>query len=172
MRREVGEVRLFTLSNASEIAEYLRASLPKPFLIACVGTELRGDDRAGLELCRELERAGLSQWVVECPYGLENCLHVIEEKGVRSLLVVDAAVLPEGADFAIASPEDIESFVPVSTHQIPLPLVAKLLREHLGVERIVVLGIAVENLEFSLDLSPSTRARVEALARALTPLLE
>ncbi len=167
MRREAGILKLYKLSEVKDLVEDVKELFKFKPLIACVGTELRGDDRAGLEVCRALRKAGFSGTVIECEYGLENCLHVIEDLKPKHILVVDAAILPSEADFVLASPNEVETFVSLSTHSIPLDLITKILKDVMGVESIFILGIAAENLDISLELSDVVVKRIEVLTKAI-----
>jgi len=168
MHREVGKLKTFRISEIDKLVSELRnlVSSYGKVLIACVGTELRRDDRAALELCRELESEGVEE-AVQCPHGLENCLHVIEEARPRLLIVADAALLSANHDYVLADPSEVLDSLPLSTHSMPLDLVIEVTKMLSGVERVIVLGIRVEDVGIGLEMSKGARERVEALARAL-----
>ncbi len=175
MRGENSELRFFTIDDVSELAKIVARLLREDrSILVCIGTELRGDDRAGLELCRELRESSQADEskLVECPFGLEMCIDAISEKKPKVIIVVDAAILPRGSDYVIASPSDVQNFVPLSTHSIPISSIAKFLEREMGVERIVVVGIAAEALEFSMQLSARALRRVKVLAREIARFIQ
>ena len=135
--------------------------------IVCIGTELREDDRAGLEVCRRLRRRGID--VVECVYGLENCVHEFVPRRRLRLLIVDA-VYVEGAepgDIVLASVESIVPGALVTTHSIPIDATLRYLRNVGSVEDAVVLGIRVERLGIGEGMSSRVEKAVEVLAREI-----
>jgi len=157
------------LTDLHSIVDALTELIKRGYAIACVGNELRADDRAGLEVCRALASRGYS--VIECVGGLEMCTHTIAESGCRGLIVVDAAII-HGADIALCSVDEVEEYLPLSTHSIPLNLVVKYLQQYCGIEGAVVLGIKVEDLGFSETMSEPTRRRVEKVIELLLEALE
>jgi len=157
-------MRFFDLAEA---CRYVKNLLERSYTIVCVGTYLRSDDRAALDLCEKLGAAGLP--VISCEYGLENCVHEIAEKKARKIAIVDAAYTSEFAKgLLVISIEELENIdVPLatlSTHAIPMQTTLGFLSSLLGRVDVEILGIPVKNLDIGLELSPEVRDVVEALA--------
>lgn len=143
----------------------------KPVL-AGLGSPLRGDDRFGLLVCEELNKRGIP--CIMCEYGLENCLDEILAEKKRTLVVFDALLCEScsSGDLVLA---DIESVVDkelfVTTHNLPLNLVIKLLKEA-GIERIFVIGAAPRALEISEELSEEVKNALMGLVELLENTLK
>ncbi len=146
-------------------------------LLACVGTELRSDDRVGLEFCSRLKAIKPDAPAVECEFGLENCLDAILKLRPDTLVIVDA-VIPEGGDVragdVILAPTDsaVSNVAPVSTHNIPLTALLKFIRSSGCCREAYVLGIVAKDLSIGEDITPEVLKAVEALAKAVAEILE
>jgi len=145
-------------------------------LLACVGTELRSDDRAGLEVCRELKRHGIRGHarLIECEFGLETCVDRIAEERPRRLVVVDAVLTTEGSeagDVVIARLEDVVEGFLATTHNVPLSMMVKYLRALGCCEEVYVLGVVAKNLDFGEGLSPEVMKGIEKLVNAIAEAL-
>lgn len=140
------------------------------FKIACVGTELRGDDEVGLRVCRELARSGID--VVTCEYGLENCIGDLLALSPKSLLIVDAAKFSgEPGDVVVASIESVASEYLVTTHNVPVAVTIEYLRRAGVARNALLLGIRVKSLEVGAGISDevlrSAKVVVSAIREAL-----
>ncbi len=145
-------------------------------LIACVGTELRNDDRAGLEVCRKLRGLGIRSQahMIECGFGLETCVDRIAEEQPKRLVVVDAVLTTEGSEAGeviIAKLEDVVEGFLATTHNVPLSMMVKYLRALGCCEEVYVLGIVAKNLDFGEELSPEVRRGIEKLVKVLAEAL-
>lgn len=124
------------------------------YVTVCTGSPLRKDDRIGLIVCEELISKGYD--VVLCEYGLENCVTAITEKKPRGLLIIDAVLLrndPPGTIVLASEDEILEKISLATTHNIPVSLTLRVLREKLSIGKAYVLGINVEDLGFGLEVS-------------------
>ncbi len=148
----------------------------KSVLLACVGTELRSDDRAGLEFYRTLKKIKPDAPAIECEFGLENCLDEILRLMPETLIVVDA-VLPEGGGAeggdVILAPADsaVMTSVPASTHNIPLPTILKFLQSSGCCRETYILGVVAKDLSVGEDATPEVLNAVKALAEAVADAL-
>ncbi len=145
-------------------------------LIACVGTELRSDDRAGLEVCRRLKKLGVRGHarMIECEFGLETCVDRIVEERPKRLVVVDAVLTTEGSEageVVIARLEDVVEGFLATTHSVPLSMMVKYLRALGCCEEVYVLGVVAKNLDFGEELSPEVIEGVEKIVNAIAEAL-
>jgi len=140
-------------------------------LIVCVGTELREDDRAGLEVCRELARRGHE--VLECVYGLENCTHVLVSRRPGRILIIDAVYMEEAqpGDIVLVPAAGVASPVLVTTHSIPLETTLQYLRSEGAIEDAAVLGIRAERLGLGEEMSEVVTRAVKRLAEVISSVL-
>lgn len=155
--------------SVEEACKYLGTLSSKGFALICVGTYVRSDDRAALELCTKiLERKALNTEVILCEHGLEMCIHEVIEKKLSKAVIIDAFATPSfSKSIAIINPEEVADHVLLSTHAIPLETTLNYLRSSLGEIEIVILGIPVKNLEIGLDISEEVNELIDNLVKCL-----
>ena len=145
------------LFSAKELANFLADFLCSDDSgIACVGTELRRDDFVGLNVCEALSGVGgLREKIIECPYGLENCLEEIVDRKIKRLLVIDAALPPKdlGALVFLTEIDNISAGFIATTHNIPVPMLINYLRTNDVAREAYLLGIVASDLSFGEGLS-------------------
>lgn len=161
----------------SEVCSAIKNMVAKGYLFACIGTYLRSDDAAALELCRMLKELGLKN-IVFCEYGLENCIGEIVEMNIDKLVVIDAVItnndIAPGTYIAF-NENEIEDYFTLSTHSISIKksieLLKKIAEKPLDVEFI---GIKISNIDIGTEISPevskSLSKTIECLRRELPQL--
>ncbi len=161
------------LNGWNEILDYVCNAVRRGYKVVCIGTDLRSDDRAGLEVCRSLSDLYPQLQAIICEYGVENCMHDIISSRARSLVLIDAVIVPDLAPgtIVVIDRDEIDTQIPLTTHTIPVTLVLKLIENELGSLDVRVLGIVVKNLEIGLELSPEVKKGVEKLIAAFTTCL-
>jgi len=139
--------------------------------IACVGTELRRDDRVGLELCKRLLSLGFpEEKLIKCPYGLENCLSIIIGKKVKNLIIADAAIPPKrNANVFLARADRVSANFIATTHNIPLPMSINYLKMNGVADNSYILGIRASDLSFGEGVTPQAK---RSLSEASNLILE
>jgi len=139
-------------------------------LIVCMGTELRCDDIVGLQVCRILkEICDDVVRVVECPDGLELCIHEITKYEPKYILIIDGVLagLKPGEAYFTCNIESLENFTPITTHHIPLNINIKYIKIIVpSIKSVCLLGIQVECLD--LGIKPSVKVMESAKTIALT----
>ncbi len=154
----------------NEIIEWLKNG-GEGLAIACIGNELRCDDIVGLLFCRQLaDKCGLKIKSLECPGGLELCTHRLSEIKPQRLLVVDGvkAGLEPGSIVFTCSLDDIVSFEPITTHNLPLDAVIRYVRETIpSIREVCLLGIQVS----CLDIAGEPNKHVVEAAEKLVDLI-
>lgn len=137
-----------------------------------VGHELRGDDAAGVALIRLLERWVESPFlqVVEAGSAPENCCGLLFQYRPDLVLFVDAADMAEepGTIRWLTWPEVVG--FGVSTHTLPLPLLANYLAVELGCP-VRLLGIQPAGVSIGAPLSPPVIKAVGRIAREMVDML-
>lgn len=162
--------------DARETANTLKEVLCDPkTVIACVGTELRRDDLAGLALCDMLKKAGIDDnKIVECHYGLENCYTELLERRPKALIIIDA-VLPRektSGRYVVAELDNVIANYLATTHNIPITISIAYLKMNGIAEEVKILGIVAEDLTFGEGMSPSVENAVKDLANELAKVLQ
>ncbi len=157
--------------SIDEAADVIINYINKSYLIVCVGTYLRRDDYLALYLCRKLNELGIK--VIECEYGIENCLDVITELRPKGILIIDAVLadVPAGT-IVLSKEEDIRDGVLATTHNVPIKLIIKYLREVYGISDVTVLGIRALDLSFGEGLSKIIKKTIDELINKLSKRIE
>ena len=142
----------------------------KRYLVVCIGSWLRMDDRAGLEICKLI---GLPDKSVVCEYGLENCLGELVSSKASNLLLIDAVVSDGSSPGSIiyTGVDEISDGFLATTHNIPINTVIKYLRSFGIADNVKVLGIRVKNLDFGDTMSPEVSRSVECLSNMIREIL-
>ncbi len=140
--------------------------LPRTCLVG-IGSDLRGDDSAGLTVARALRDdkrlADASQLlVVEGGPAPENYTGQIRAFQPDLVLFIDAAHLDELPGTIQWIPLDSIDGMSASSHSLPLSMLARYLTIEIGCE-VVVLGIQPRQNEINAELSPPVRAAVDEI---------
>ncbi len=140
------------------------------YLVVCIGSWLRMDDRAGLEVCNLI---GSSTKSVICEYGLENCLGELINSKASNLLLVDAVVSDSSSPGSIIYTDvsEVSNGFLATTHNIPISTVIKYLRTFGIASNVKVLGIRVKSLDFGDTITPEVSRSIVCLSRMIRELL-
>lgn len=153
----------------------LKEKLVEGFALICIGSELRSDDRVAIDLCKSLKTSSNSKQfkILICEYGIENCIGDIIENNIKRMVLIDAAIINglSPATIVLLNMNEIQEYIPYSTHTLPLPLLLKLLIEELKDVEIVIIGIVVNELDIGLELSPQIKNLISSLASCLSKKL-
>jgi hydrogenase 3 maturation protease len=140
-----------------------------------VGSVLRADDAAGMEIVRILEeRLAPEQSCVRLFGGEtapENFCGSIKRFAPTHLLIVDAAdvgLFP--GQFADICPQDVGGPT-YCTHMLPLKIMVDYLVRETGAE-VTLLGIQYRTLEFDGEMSPEVKAAVGTVCDALHRVID
>jgi hydrogenase 3 maturation protease len=162
---------LMKIYTINEVCNELKEKLSKGFALVCIGSDLRGDDRAALELCRMLTNLNTFKFkIILCEYGIENCIGEIIENKIKRIILIDAAIANNinPASIIKIDIDEIQEYIPYSTHTLPLPLLLRFLIEEFKDLEIAIIGIVVEKMDIELELSPSIKNLITSLANCIT----
>ncbi|MEW6400578.1 MAG: hydrogenase 3 maturation endopeptidase HyCI [Chloroflexota bacterium] len=130
-----------------------------------VGSDLRGDDSAGLMVARALqdyvERAP-HLLVIEGGPAPENHTGKIRAFQPELVIFIDAAHIDEPPGTIQWIPLEVIDGMSASSHSLPLSMVASYLKLEIGCE-VTVLGIQPGQNDISEKLSPAVRVAVEEI---------
>ena len=157
------------MGEATGLAEELQRRLKGNVLLVCAGNTLRGDDGAGPAVGALLEgkiRAALMD-VGEAP---ENYVGRIVDAAPDTIVFIDAADFgARPGDVAILETDDIAG-CGISTHQMPLKLFFRYLRENSRAE-VFAIGIQPAQIGFGESMDAGVASSVQALALLLQDLM-
>ncbi|MEM2431189.1 MAG: hydrogenase maturation peptidase HycI [Candidatus Bathyarchaeia archaeon] len=130
-------------------------------VILGIGNPLRGDDSVGLKIAWRL-RGKLPKNVKIIRGGVtpENFIGKIRYIKPSHVLLIDAAHFGgKPGEIKLIYPEEI-SGVAISTHVIPLYILADLIHEEMGA-KVILLGIEPKDLSLGAKISPEIREAIE-----------
>lgn len=140
-------------------------------IILGVGNLLRGDDSLGLEILKRIK--GKLPKNVRIIYGgtvPENFISKIKRLKPSHVLIIDAALFGgEPGEARLIPPEQI-SGVAISTHAMPLHLLAWLIQKETNA-KVVLLGIKPKNLGLGEEISQEIKESIERCARMLIDVI-
>lgn len=137
-----------------------------------VGSELKGDDRAGMMVVEHLQKK--CDGSDPCSplrvfYGAtapENLTGEIKKYRPTHLVIIDSAdVSQEPGTIEVISPELVGG-ISFSTHMMPIKILVDYLYDALKC-KIMIIGIQPKTLEYSAALSPEVRTSVRQVASAI-----
>ena len=148
---------------------------PPRTCIVGVGSDLRGDDSAGLWVARALlqdERlAPLPDLlVIEGGPAPENHTGEMRAFQPEKVLLIDAAHMDEAPGTLQWIPLEAIDGMSASSHSLPLSMLARFLCLELDCD-VSVLGIQAAQNELDSELSPAVRAAVEQVRLGVSSLL-
>ena len=158
-----------------KLACYLRSVRNGNLVIFCVGNELRGDDRVGLEIFRRLK--GNIRKPIQIYYAgssLENFSSLITREHFTYCLIIDAVHFSENSvhpgTIGFFDPNDLDnSQVTFSTHHVPLNIFIDYIK---GNSKIRILGIQPKVLSYGAEISTPVLKAVEELSSFLLSQLQ
>ena len=133
-----------------------------------IGSELRGDDAAGILVANELLKEAVPEnFKIMLGYTApENLTGEIKKFAPSHLIICDAADsgLNPG-EISIISPDDIQGAA-FSTHMMPMNIFIDYIARENPLKTLII-GIQPENLEFGAELTPNVKKAALNLAKAI-----
>jgi len=132
-----------------------------------IGSELRGDDSAGIMVAKKLEKekiAGLT--VLIGGTAPENMTGEIKRLRPSHLIIVDAADMKAApGTIRLVDPDEVGGFS-FSTHSLPIKVLINYLLEYFPC-KVTLIGIQPKNISFGNSLSPEIENAAQAVVNAL-----
>ncbi|MBN1230321.1 MAG: hydrogenase maturation protease [Anaerolineales bacterium] len=140
--------------------------------IVGIGQELRGDDIAGVLAVRTLLKADLPERIQVMDSGPipETCSGPIKRFEPELIIFLDAAEMGEEPGVIQWLDAGQISGISVSSHTIPLKVLAGYLTEETGAD-VVFLGIQIDQIEFGTEAHPAVQENVAILVNELIELV-
>ncbi len=156
--------------NIEDACNFIQNLMLSKYLIVCIGTLLRGDDGACLEFCNKLRDYNIYENVINCEFGLENCISEISREKFDKIAICDAVISEsiEPGSIVHLNFEDInEDIVFATTHSIPLSLSMKILQSIISLSDIKIFGIVAYDLGVKMELSPIVMETIDKITNCL-----
>ncbi|MDP2941459.1 MAG: hydrogenase maturation peptidase HycI [Candidatus Omnitrophota bacterium] len=143
----------------------------KRVAVLAVGSELRGDDAAGMLVAEGLKYfAGKKLRVFLGATAPENLSGEIRRFMPTHVLIVDAADLGKKAGaISLISPQEAGG-ISFSTHQLPLKFLADYLQETLGCA-VLLIGIQPKKITFGAPPSPAVRKSAKLVSDTIKEII-
>jgi hydrogenase 3 maturation protease len=157
------------LTLSDDLAAWLRDC--EKITILGIGNPMRRDDAVGVEIVKMLKgKVPRNVELLECETVPENFTRDIKEFNPSHVLMIDAAQLgTEPGEARLVSPEKVLGMA-LSTHAIPLSLLAEVIKESIDA-KIMILGVQPEEIEFGEGLTPELRKASRRIAGVLVRAL-
>jgi hydrogenase 3 maturation protease len=135
-----------------------------------IGNEMRGDDAVGCYVARKLE--GISgALVIDAGDVPENYTQLLRAYEPDCILLIDAVDVGANAgSIVIMHREELPLSLSVSTHGIPLRLLADYLHRELGAD-VMLIGIQVGTTSFGATMCDDVKESADVVAEFLTAYL-
>ena len=140
----------------------------KNFTLICIGNELRGDDQVGIYLGSKLKKNSLQNKVIIAYSTPENCIDEVLNRNPDVVFFLDAvqASLKPGTIIVQELRSGESLGISVSTHSIPIELVAAVMRSTSPKMRFFIIGVQIEQVEFGKKMSRVVKEAAKALIEA------
>jgi hydrogenase 3 maturation protease len=143
-----------------------------PVAVLGVGSELRGDDIAGLLVIENLKNKNVKKKLHIFNGGTapENLTGQITKLAPRALIIIDCADAGKKPGTLLTIHPDDVAGVSFSTHMMPLSMLVQYFHNAFECE-ILIVGIQSKSIEFGAPVSPAVKAAVAKLTETITSLL-
>ena len=156
--------------DVEDLARRLGTIVTGNTAIVCVGSDLRGDDAAGVEIARRL--SGTVPWpVYDTRNAPENFLTKIAAHKPQTVLLVDALHFDaEPGRVRLFRPDELSSAGQGPSTHGPAPLAFLEMLNAAHPCSCVVLGIQPEHIDLDAALSPPVRRAIDIVVEAFQVL--
>lgn len=154
------------LRNKLETAK--RAKRARRVVLLGVGSDLRGDDAAGMLVASRLKSCLKVVFGATAP---ENLTGEVRRLKPTHLIIVDAAQMGKKAGTIEVIEPDRAEGVTFTTHQLPLNILTHYLKQEVGCE-VILIGIQPKTLKFGKPVSSEVKSSVSKLATLIKNILK
>ena len=157
-----------------EIALKDRLKSAERIVVLGIGSELRGDDIAGILVTEELGKCPKDAKKLKIINGgtaPENFTGEIKNFNPTHLVVIDSANMAKSkpGTIRLIDPEKIGNFS-FCTHRLPVNIMTDYLIKFIDCE-IIILGIQPKTIDFGAKCSPEIKKSVKRVSSAITKVL-
>ena len=139
----------------------------KILVVLGIGNPMRGDDAVGIEIVRLLKgKVPKNVKLLECQIVPENFIGEIKRFNPSHVLMIDAAHFEANPGEARLIPPERISGITFSTHNIPLYVLAEILRETTGA-KVLLLAVQPKTTGFGEEITPEIQNAARNIAKTL-----
>ncbi len=140
-------------------------------VILGIGNPMRGDDGVGVEIVRLLKgKVPDKVKIIDCQSVPENFIGEIRKFSPSHVLMMDAAHFGGYPGEARLIKPEMISGIPLSTHNVPLSVLAEVIEKTLGA-RVMLLAIQPRRIGFGEEMSFEVQRSARRIARMLLEIL-
>ncbi|MFH1452950.1 MAG: hydrogenase maturation peptidase HycI [Armatimonadota bacterium] len=155
----------------NKLKEKLKGS--KKIVVLVLGSDLRGDDEAGILVGKELEKK-IDASKVQVLYGFtapENFTGQIKKINPTHIIMVDAAQMDKSpGDVDIIEKDSIDC-ITFSTHSLPIKIMVDYMKESIDAESVII-GIEPKDMGFDKKVSPEIKKAVKKTAKIILDVVK
>lgn len=152
-----------------QIADWLKNC--KILVVLGIGNPMRGDDAVGIEIVKLLKgKVPKNVKLLECQTVPENFIGEIKRFNPSHVLMIDAAHFEANPGEARLIPPERISGIAFSTHNIPLYVLAEILRETIGA-KVLLLAVQPKTTEFGEEVTPEIKNAAKNIIKTLLDVL-
>ena len=154
-----------------------RISQPAKVAVMGIGSELRGDDGAGVVVAKELENIFTTETasgkvlVVDGGTAPENFTGLIKKFSPTHIILIDAAELGQNAGYVQILDGAQVAASSFSTHRMPLSVLIGYLEHETGA-KCTLIGIEPKHIEFAAPVTDEVMQAAKALAKVIVEILK
>jgi hydrogenase maturation protease HycI len=158
-----------------KLKNHLQKKLQKASKIALlgIGSELRGDDVAGLLVAETLKKRIRKPHKFKAFFGAtapENITGEIREFGPSHLIMVDAAEIKGKAGTVKIIGEEEIGGISFSTHTLPTKILVDYFKQSIGC-KVIIIGIKPKSTKFGAPVSKEVKKTARELAAAIKSII-
>ena len=151
-----------------------RLKSAKKVIVLGIGSELRGDDIAGILVTEELckcSKSAKNLKVINGSTAPENFTGEIKNFNPTHLVVIDSASMAKSkpGTIRLIDPGEIGNFS-FCTHKLPINIMTDYLIKSIGCE-IIIIGIQPKTIDFGAKCSPEIKKSVKRVSSAIAKVL-
>jgi hydrogenase 3 maturation protease len=159
-----------------ELTKILRQKLDNAERVAIlgIGSDLRGDDAAGVIIAQQIEKIKLSTKVkvfigATAP---ENLTGEIKKFKPSHLIIIDSAdINAQPGQVTVIKPENVAG-TSFCTHSLPIKVMIDYLLQSCPDLKVIIIGIQPQNLAVGSNVSKEVSLAVEELTATITDLFK
>jgi hydrogenase 3 maturation protease len=137
-----------------------------------IGNPMKGDDDVGIEILKLLKnKVPKNVKLIECQTTPENFTGKVKRFKPSHVLMIDAAHFKAKAGKARLFPPNEISDLALSTHAMPLYILAETIQNSIGAS-VMLLGIQPKNMNFGEKLSPEIQKVIKEIANNIITTLK
>ncbi len=149
--------------------EKLKELISDSTVVVCVGNELRRDDGVGPYIANKLKEKGFNN-VINAGTNPEFFTNELTNSRIKRIIFIDGIIgLNKPGDIIITPIEELKSknVVILTTHNIPLTLIANYIKFFNPEVKIFLLGIQIKDTSFGRGLSKEVREAADKIVETI-----